>query len=149
MAKKTSTRLGMTVWRKVIRWKLCKRSKIDLTIKWYVQKLESIQENKTHKLLRDFEIETDQRIALRRSDFVSINKKKELVIIWKILMFQHTEIKRKRKDRKILEPFLRVEKAVKYEVTVILIVVRTLGMVPKTWTKKNRGEPRPSRRQHC
>ena len=43
---------------KVIHWELCKKLKFDLTIKCYMYKSESIWENETHKLLRDFEIQT-------------------------------------------------------------------------------------------
>ena len=54
-----STKLDITVWGKVILWKLCKRLKFDRTIKWYMHKLESVQENKMHKILWDFEIQTN------------------------------------------------------------------------------------------
>ena len=37
---------------------------------------ESVLENKSHKLLWDFEKQTDYLISARRSDFVIINKKK-------------------------------------------------------------------------
>ena len=37
---------------------------------------ESVQENKTHKLLSDFEIQTDLQVLARRSDLTIINKKK-------------------------------------------------------------------------
>ena len=37
----------------------------------------SVLENETHKLLWDFEIQTDHLISTRRSDLVIINKKKE------------------------------------------------------------------------
>ena len=52
-----------------------------------MHKPESIQENETHKILRDFEIETDHRILARRPDLVLINKKKFFIIEW-ILPFQ-------------------------------------------------------------
>ena len=38
---------------------------------------ESVLENETHKLLWDFEIQTDQLISDRRSDLVIVNKKKK------------------------------------------------------------------------
>ena len=34
---------------------------------------ESIQENKTHKILRDFEIQTDRLISIERRDQVIVN----------------------------------------------------------------------------
>ena len=38
---------------------------------------ESVQENETHKLLWDFEIQTDHLISAKRSDLVIANKKKK------------------------------------------------------------------------
>ena len=38
---------------------------------------ESVQENETHKLLWDFEIQTDHLISARRPDQVIVNKKKK------------------------------------------------------------------------
>ena len=35
-----------------------------------------------HKILRDFEIQTNHPNSARKPDFVLINKKKELVIYW-------------------------------------------------------------------
>ena len=39
--------------------------------------LAPVLENNTHKLLWDFDIETDHRILARRPDLIIINKKKE------------------------------------------------------------------------
>ena len=39
--------------------------------------LESIQENEMHKLLCDFEIQTDHLISIRRPNLMIINKKRE------------------------------------------------------------------------
>ena len=58
---------------KVIHWELCKELKIDYTAKWY--KLESILENETHKILWDFEIQTDYLNLARRLDLLAIKKK--------------------------------------------------------------------------
>ena len=50
---------------KVIHEELCKKLKFDNTTKWYMYKLKSVQENKTHKILRDFEIKKDHQISVR------------------------------------------------------------------------------------
>ena len=47
---------------KVIKWKLCKRLKFDHITKWYMHKPESVLENKVHKILWDFEIQTNHLI---------------------------------------------------------------------------------------
>ena len=44
---------------KVIHLELCKKLKFDHTTKWYMHKPESVQDNETHEILWDFEIQTD------------------------------------------------------------------------------------------
>ena len=61
---------------KVIHWELCKKLKFDHTNKWYMHNPESVFENETHKVLVDFEIQTDHLISTRRPDLVIDNKKK-------------------------------------------------------------------------
>ena len=46
---------------KVIHWEMCKRMKFDHTTK-YMHKPESILENDTRKILRNFVIQTDHHI---------------------------------------------------------------------------------------
>ena len=43
--------------------------------KWYMHNSESVQENGTHKLLWDFEIQTDQLISDRRPGQMIVKKK--------------------------------------------------------------------------
>ena len=61
----------------VIQWELCKKFKFDQTDKWYMHNPESILENEMHKILWDFEIQTDHLISARRSDQVIVKKKKK------------------------------------------------------------------------
>ena len=51
---------------KVIHWELCKKFKFDHTNTWYIHNLASVQENETHKLNWDFEIQADYLISIRR-----------------------------------------------------------------------------------
>ena len=60
---------------KVIYWEMCKELKFDHMNKWYIHNPESVIENDTHKLLWDFDIQTDHLISARRPDFIIINKK--------------------------------------------------------------------------
>ena len=59
---------------KMIHRELCKKFKFGQTNKIYNPT--SVQENNTHKLLWDFDIQTDHLISARRPDLVIINKKK-------------------------------------------------------------------------
>ena len=60
---------------KVIHWEMCKKFKFDYTNKWYMHNPAPVLENNTHKLLWDFNIQTDRLIPTRRPDFITITKK--------------------------------------------------------------------------
>ena len=62
---------------KVIHWEMCKTVKFDHTNKWYMYNPAPVLENATHKLLWDFNIQTDHLIQARRPDLIIINQKKE------------------------------------------------------------------------
>ena len=61
---------------KVIHWELCKKLKFDHMNKWYMHKPESVPENGKHKVLWDFEIQTDHKISARRTAQEIVKKKK-------------------------------------------------------------------------
>ena len=60
---------------KVIHWKLYNRSKFDHSFKWYRYKPEFVQENETHKIIGDFEKQTDYLIQTKGSDVELISEK--------------------------------------------------------------------------
>ena len=62
---------------KVIHWEMCKKFKFDHTNKWYMHNPAPALENATHKILRDFNIQTDHLIPARRPDIIIINNKKK------------------------------------------------------------------------
>ena len=62
---------------KVIHWEICKKFEFDHTNKWYMHNPAPVLENDTHKLLWDFNIQTDHLIPTRRPDLIIINKKKK------------------------------------------------------------------------
>ena len=62
---------------KVIHWKLCKKFRFYHMNNWYVHNSESVLKNETHKVLWDFEIQTDHRISARRLDVVIVKKERE------------------------------------------------------------------------
>ena len=43
--------------------------------KWYLQNLESVQENAMHKLFQDFETQADPLILVRRPDLTTVKNK--------------------------------------------------------------------------
>ena len=61
---------------KVIHWEMCKKIKFDHTNEWYMYSPAPVLENDTHKLLWDFDVQTDHLISARRPDLIIINKNK-------------------------------------------------------------------------
>ena len=61
---------------KVINWEMCKKFKFDHTDKWYMHNPAPVLVNDTHKLLWDFDIQTDRLISARSPSLIIINKKK-------------------------------------------------------------------------
>ena len=59
----------------MINLELCKTFKSVRTTNWYRHKPESVRKNDAYKIVRDFEIQTDDLITERRPDIVIINKK--------------------------------------------------------------------------
>ena len=80
--KEYKTRHGWVV--KVIHWELCKKFKFDHTNKWYIHNPAPVFENDTHKLLWDFDVQTDHLISARRPDLIIINKTKENLQNWRL-----------------------------------------------------------------
>ena len=62
---------------KVIHWEMCKKFKFDHANNWYMHNPEPIRENDAHKLIWDFDLQTDHLISARRPDLIIINKKKK------------------------------------------------------------------------
>ena len=66
---------------------MCKKFKFDYANKWYIHNPAPVLENDIHKLLWDFDIQTDLLISARRPDLIIINKKKKRKKICKIVDF--------------------------------------------------------------
>ena len=62
---------------KVIHWEMCKKFKFDYTNEWCMHNPAPVLENDSHKLLWDFNIQTDHLIPARRPDLIIINQKKK------------------------------------------------------------------------
>ena len=62
---------------KVIHWEMSRKFQFDHTNKWYTHNPAPVLENDLHKLLWDFNIQTDHLIPDRRPDLIIIYKKKD------------------------------------------------------------------------
>ena len=92
---------------KVIHWEMCRKFKFDHVNKWYMHNPAPVLENDTHKLLWDFDIQTDPLISARRPDLIIINKKKKSAKLSTLLSRLTTEWKWKNVKRMISTSTLR------------------------------------------
>ena len=86
---------------KVIHRELRKKFKFDHTNKGYMHNPESVPENGTHKILWDFEIQTDHLISARRPDLVIVNNKKTCRILDFAVSADHKARIKERENREI------------------------------------------------
>ena len=116
----------------MIHWELCKQLKFYHTNKWYVQNPISVLDNDTHKLLWDFEIQTDYLISARRLDLI-INKKERTCRIMDVAIPADHRLKLKESEKRdqYLDLVMELKKLWNMKVTVIPIVTGPLGIVTK------------------
>ena len=106
-----------------------------------------VQDNKKHKIIWDFEIQTDHLISTRRPEPMiiyekrkkEINKKRTCRIVDFAVPADHRiklkESKKKKKNDKYLDPARGLKKLGNMKMTVIPIVIGALGTVTK-WLVK-------------
>ena len=123
---------------KVIHWEMCKKFKFDYTNKWYMHSQASILENDTHKLLWDFDIQTDPVISAIRPDLIIINKKKRTrkIVNFAVLAEHRTKLKECEKKDKYLDLARELKKLWNMKVTIIPIVIGAIGTVTKGLLKE-------------
>ena len=119
---------------KVIHWEMCKKFKWDHTNKWYTHNSAPVLENDTHKLLWDFNIQTDHQIPARRPDLKIIKKKKKRIC--KIDDFavpadHRINLKESEKKDKYLDLARELKKLWNMKVTIEPIVIGALGTITK------------------
>ena len=85
---------------KGIHWELCKSLKFDQRNKWYMHNSESVQKNKMHKLLCDFEIQMDHQISARRPDLIIFNKKERICRIVDFTTLVDHKVKLKESEKR-------------------------------------------------
>ena len=95
--------------------------------------LAPVLENDTHKLLWDFDIQTDHLISAKRPDLIIINEKKRTCKIVDFAVPADHRIKLKvcEKKDKYLDFARELKKLWNMEVTIIPIVIGAFGTVPK------------------
>ena len=126
---------------KGIHGEMCRKFQFDHTNKWYMHNPAPVLENDSHKLLWDFNIQTDHLIPARRPDLIIINnkkkkKKKKRKRICKIVVFavpadNRINLKEREKKDKYLDLARELKKLWNMKVMIVPIVIGALGTITK------------------
>ena len=118
---------------KVIHREMCKKFQFDHTNKWYMHNPAPVLENDTHKLLWDFNIQTDHLIPDRRPDLIIINKKKRncKIVDFAVPADHKINLKESEKKDKYLDLARELKKPWNMKVTVVPIVIGAFGTITK------------------
>ena len=109
-----------------------RKFQFDHTNKWYIHNLAPVLENDTHKLLWDFNIQTDHLIWARRPDLIIINKKKKKRIVDFAVPADHRiNLKESKKIDKYLDLARELKKPWNMKVMTGPIVISALGTITK------------------
>ena len=95
-------------------------------------------ENKTHKLLWDFDIHTDHLISTKRPDLIIINKKKRTckIVDFAVPADHRIKLKECEKKDKYLDLARELKTLWNMQVTIIPIVIGAFGTVTKGLLKR-------------
>ena len=112
---------------------MCRKFQFDHTNKWYMHNPAPVLENDSHKLLWDFNIQTDHLIQARRSDLIIINKRKRIckVVDFAVPADDRINLKESEKEDKYVDLARGLKKLWNMKVTIVPIVIGTLGTVTK------------------
>ena len=92
-----------------------------------------VLENDTHKLLWDFNIQTDHIIPARKPDLIIINKKKKIckIVDFAVPADHRINLKESEKEDKYLDLAWELKKLWNMKVTIVPIVIGALGTITK------------------
>ena len=95
----------------------------------------TVLENDPHKLLWDFNIQTDHLIPARRPDLIIINNKKKKrickIVDFAVLAHHRINLKESEKKDKYIDLARELKKLWNMEVTIVPIVIDALGTITK------------------
>ena len=96
-----------------------------------------VLENDAHKLLWDFNIQTDQLISARKPHLIIINKKKRncKIVDFAVPADHRINLKESEKKDKYLDLARELKKLWNMKVTIVLIVIGALGTITKVLLK--------------
>ena len=123
---------------KRIHWEVCLKIGIEVKPKWYEHQPEAVQENERNNILWDFNIQTDHVIEARRPDKIVTDKETKFakIIDFAIPYDARVNTKEIEKIEKYQDLAREIKKLWGMRVTVIPIVIGTLGRTPKKLKKR-------------
>ena len=117
----------------ILPWEMCKKFKFDHTNKWYMHNPAVVLQNDTHKLLWDFDIQTDHLILARIPDLIIINKNLRICKIVDLAVPADHRLKLKEFEKK--DKYIDLARELKnlwnMKVTIILIEIGAFDTVTK------------------
>ena len=115
---------------------MCKKFQFDHANKWDMHNPALVLEKDTHKLLWDFNIQTDHLILARRPDLIIINNNKKKKRICQIVDFavpadHRINLKECEKKDEYLDLARELKKLLNMKVTIMPIVIGAFGTITK------------------
>ena len=110
---------------------MCRKFQLDHTNKWYMHNPAPVLENDSHKLLWDFNIQTDHLIPARRPDLIMINKRKRIckTVDFAFPADHRINLKKSEKKDKYLDLARELKKLWNMKVMIVPIVIGVLGTI--------------------
>ena len=92
-----------------------------------------VLENDTHKLLWDFDVQTDHLISVRRPDLIIINQKKRIckIVDFAVPVDHRIKLKEYEKKDKYLDLARELKKLWNMQMKIISVVIGAFGTVTK------------------
>ena len=119
----------------MLHWNLCKKYHLPAADKWWEHKIEKVVQNNEAKILRDFKIQTDKHLAHNIPDIIVVEKKQVWLVDVAISGDSRIQQKEVKKITKFQNPKIEVERLCEKKATVVPVVIRTLGVIPRDLTK--------------
>ena len=112
---------------------MCRKFQFDHTNIWYMHNPAPVLENDSHKLLWDFNIQTDHLIPARRPDLKIINKKKRIcrIVDFAVPADYRINLKESEKKDKYLDLASELKKLWNMKVEIVPVVIGALGTITK------------------
>ena len=111
-----------------------KKLKFEHENKWYMNNSAAVLENEAHKLLWDFDIQTDHLISARRPDLIIIKNKKERttrIVDFAVPADRRVKLKESKTKYKYLDFTRELNKLWNMKETIVSIVISGLATVTK------------------